>query len=111
MPSKNKNLLDFLKEPVPPREISLPKKSRIKDVFINSDEKDLYLHVKENGLKQLICKINKNQFLKIQALGMELSPQKLKEILPNVEEKNLLLICEALIGLMRKKKETRRSLF
>ncbi|MHA1315129.1 MAG: hypothetical protein ACTSSI_14455 [Candidatus Helarchaeota archaeon] len=109
MSPKQKKILDFMKEQKPKSEVIIPNECKIQDVFIKAGETDLNLYVKERGMNRLISKITKEQLLKIQGLKMNLSPQKLHKILPEVDEKNLLLICEALISLLRNKRESIRT--
>jgi hypothetical protein len=103
MTIRQKKLSTFLKPKTQKTQIIIPNKSQIQDMYIKSDENDVYLYIKEFGFKKLICTINLDQYKKLQMLNFDISPKNVRSIFPDVDESNILLICESLINLLRNK--------
>ncbi|TFF98072.1 MAG: hypothetical protein EU547_02600 [Promethearchaeota archaeon] len=103
MTIRQKKISGFLKTKTKKTQIIIPNKSQIKDLYIKADEKDVNLYIKEFGFKKLICKINLDQYKKLQMLNFDISPKNVRTIFPDIDESNILLICESLINLLRNK--------
>ncbi|MBD3228235.1 MAG: hypothetical protein GF329_08595 [Candidatus Lokiarchaeota archaeon] len=104
MTFKQKNLLDFLKRKKKKnKNVEIPHKNDFKEIFIDTSDNNTFLHINENGIRKLICKINKEQLECLQSLDRDISPKKVRSIFPELEESDILLICEALINLLRNK--------
>lgn len=102
MPLKQKKLLNFTKRKRV-KKVVIPHKNEFKEIFIDSAENKTFLHINENGIEKLICKINKKQLDQLQSLDRNISPKSVRSIFPKLEESSIYLICEAIINLLRNK--------
>ena len=110
MKFKQKQLKDFLNKPEKKKDIKniiIPHEYRILDPFIKMENDQAYLHIKENGIRKLVCKINKDQLMQLQSLNLNISPEKIREIFSDIDDSQVYQICEAIIHLLRNKSDNK----
>ena len=98
MVSKQTIITDFFKKSEKKKNIILPKNDGVQGIFVQSENDKLSLMIRELGINKLICHITLDQFKKLESCGTNISPQKVKDIIPHLDMESCGKIAIAMIN-------------
>jgi hypothetical protein len=104
---------DKLTPPKSPLRITLDVDSVVQDyqdLIAEMKEDKIVLYIKQRQIPIYITKISKDQFFQLCNLSDELSPARIKGILPELEEAMVLSLCQFLISQRCTKIQSKKSI-